>query len=368
MGYAPPPTNWTNPNGNVTPTGTVFDVYSWAPKTNANGTVGADYYQNGTPINNTDYGKATGYNYGDLESWLNGQNAAPSSGGTTQQANGSITGPSQADLTNLTNAQYATQRSQLQGLLDVLPSQQDNANLHVVNSYQNNLNGLDTQNAEGQRNLGLASDQLNQNKAQNLQQLKDQISSQFNNYLQQPGVGDSSAAGMLAFGLGRQASTQRSNVLRSAGQQQQQIDLQGQNLSDQYGQQKQGLDQWKADQLNSIATQFMTQRQQLEQQMAGADATRAQALAQQNSANMQQALQALQNLQGLYGTQSQQLQAQYQNVNAPSVSLGNLGQYQVQPISQQQLQGFQTMPQANQGGTPDLVAPLFRKPQDQLGF
>lgn len=268
---------------------------------------------------------------------------------------------------NLYNAQYDTQRSQLQNQLNTLPAAQQAAQLKALNSYQTNLNGLDTQNAQGQRNLQVATNQVNTSKAQSLQQLKDQVGTMYNSYLRQPGVSDSSAGSLIGQALGASASKNRAGVLQNAGNQLQGIGMQQQDLATSYHQQHAALDSWKNETLSGIAQQFMQQQQSLQQQMAGADAQKAQGLAQQNSALTQQAVAALQNLQNLYKTQSEQLVNQYQNPQAPNVDLGGLGQYQTQAISAGQLQGIGAIPQANQSQTPDLAAPLFKK-QDQFNF
>lgn len=289
-------------------------------------------------------------------------NARQSYGGGLYANNSSSFNP------QIFEAQYGANKANLQGQLDTLPAAQQASELGAVNSYQNNLNHLDTQNAQGTRDLGLAQDQVNRSKSQSLQQLRDQVGSMYNSYLRQPGVSDSSAAGMIANALGSSASKNRYNVLQGASDQTQKIGNQQQDLQTSYQQQHDALDQWKAQTLNDINMKFLQSRQSIEQQMAGADATKAQALAQQNQGLVQDALSALSNLQNLYGQQKQQLISQYQNIAAPNADLGSLGQYAVKPIDAGKLQGIQTGFQPGQSQTPDLVAPIFQKKQDQFNM
>jgi hypothetical protein len=357
-------------SGSVTPTFNtntqqISPDYHWAD----NGTGGVNYFAGNSPISREIYQSVRpNENVSAIEQWVAQQHQQPGDIGTA-----AATGPGYGtsgltpqDSLNLLGANYDTQRSQFQNQLNVLPQAQQNADLRVSNSFQNSQNGLDSSLAMGQRNLKVAGDQLNQSKAMNLQQLKDQVGSMYDSYMRQPGVSDSSAGGLISNALGRSASNSRANLLMNTGQQQQRLDLQGSDMQTQYNTQTQALQQQKADALNQIGMQFMQQRHQIEQQMAGADANKAQALAQQNSANLQQAMQALQNLQALYGRQSQELEQQYSQYNAPSYDLGNLAQYQVQPYSVGQLQGFRGVPAVN-SSAPDMVAPMFKK-QDNLGF
>jgi hypothetical protein len=303
---------------------------------------------------------------------ISAYNPATGGGGTT---GGSTTGGttgltgSGSGINPALNQQYLdTQHSILNTQLSGLGPQRQSAEASVLNQYQTGMNNLDVQNAQGQRNLDLSTKQVNTSKAQSLQQLKDQVASMYEGYLRTPGVSDSSAGGMIGNALGRSASKNRFGVLQNSSNQLNQIGNQQQDMQVQYDQSRTQLDSWKQQTLNQIQQDFAAKQADIQQKLASADATQAQALAQQNAAYTQQAISALQNLQSVYSQTQQQINQSYLG-NAPTnPDLGQLGQYAVKPIDAGKLQGFRQGTNINQGQTPDLVAPIFKKPNDQFSF
>lgn len=266
----------------------------------------------------------------------------------TVSAGGGSVSTSKVDP-NFVNQAYDTKIAGLQSVLDTLQPQQDSANLQVSNQYQNQANTLQTQQAQGHRNLDMAQGQVDEGKARSLNDLRNQVQTMgmsYNNQLGAYGAGDSSAAGLIQQALSGMASKNRANVMDSAGQQTQQIQLQGQDLDTEFQNNMKSLDDWKAASLNDIATKFLQQRQAIQQQMVGANADRYQALAQADASYTNQAIQQLAQLEGVYKQQATDLVGRYQSMQAPQQAIsGNLLQYAVNPISAGQIQGIRNVPQ-----------------------
>jgi hypothetical protein len=250
---------------------------------------------------------------------------------------------------NFVNQAYDTKIAGLQSLMDTLDPQQDAAGLQVNNQYQNQSNALQSQQAQGHRNLDMAQNQVDTSKAHSLNDLRNQVATMgmsYNNQLGAYGAGDSSAAGMIQQALSGQASKNRSNVMNNAAQQGQAITMQGQDLDTEYQNNLKSLDDWKAASLNDVATKFLQQRQAIQQQMVGANADRYQALAQADASYTQQAIQQLSQLEGVYRQNAQDLVGRYQQMTAPGMSVNPaLQQYAVQPITPGQLSGLSGIPQ-----------------------
>jgi hypothetical protein len=250
---------------------------------------------------------------------------------------------------NFVNQAYDTKIAGLQSLYDTLNPQQDAASLQVNNQYQNQSNAMQSQQAQGHRNLDMAQNQVDTSKAHSLNDLRNQVATMgmsYNNQLGAYGAGDSSAAGMIQQALSGQASKNRANVMNNAAQQGQAITMQGQDLDTEYHNNIKSLDDWKAASLNDIATKFLQQRQAIQQQMVGANADRYQALAQADASYTQQAIQQLSQLEGVYRQNAQDLVGRYQQMTAPGMSVNPaLQQYAVQPITPGQLSGLSGIPQ-----------------------
>lgn len=266
---------------------------------------------------------------------------------------------------NFVNQAYDTKIAGLQSVLDTLNPQQDAANLQVNNQYQNQANALQGQQAQGHRNLTLAQNQVDDGKAKSLNDLRNQVQTMgmsYNNQLGAYGAGDSSAAGMIQQALSGMASKNRANVMDSAAQQGQQIQLQGQDLDTEFNNNLKSLDDWKAASLNDIATKFLQQKQQIQQQMVGANADRYQALAQADASYTNQAIQQLAQLEGTYKQQSSQLVGQYQSMTAPNAQINPaLQQFAVNPISAGQIQSLGSVPQVQTNNSAYQVPRKFNE-------
>lgn len=324
-----------------------------------------------TPLGNT---RDFGGNYGQA-TFITDPNrpqatdTPPTGGGSTIS-----TGPTATDkaqYADFTNKSYDTKISGLQSVYDTLNPQEDNARLNVNNQWQNQSNALQSQKAIGDRNLNMAEQQVGEQKVKSLADLGRQVQTMgmsYNNQLGSYGAGDSSANDMIQRALSGMASKNRANVMGSASQQETQIGLQRGDLQTEFDNNFKSLEDWKSSSLNDIATKFMQQRQQIQQQMAGANADRAQALAQIDRNYVGMAMQALGNLENQYRNAATELVGKYQSMAAPNAAISdNLQQFAVNPISAGKINQMSTAPGYSQGNTP--VAAAYRRPFDQdYGF
>jgi hypothetical protein len=311
------------------------------------------------------YGQSAQQAVGNLDNYYNQYQKSLNNSPPTGPA-----GPSaaeKAEYAGFTNKAYDTKIAGLQSVYDTLNPQEDNARLNVNNQYQNQTNALSSQKAIGERNLNMAGEQVEAGKVKSLADLGHQVQTMgmsYNNQLGNYGAGDSSAAGLIQQALSGMASKNRANVVGSASQQQTQIGLQRQDLQTNFDNNWKSLDDWKSSSLNDIATKFMQQRQQIQQQMAGANADRAQALAQIDRSYVNMAMQALGNLETQYRSAASELVGKYQSMAAPNAAISdNLQQFAVKPIEAGKIASMTASPGYSQGNQPTAAA--FRRPFEQ---
>lgn len=295
-------------------------------------------------------------------------NRALTNGTFTGSGAGNGDGKVSADFVNQA---YNTKISGLRGIMDTLNPQEDAARLNVQNQFTNQGNALKSQKAIGERNLGLAQEQVDTSKVKSLADLRRQVETQGRSYANQLGsygAGDSSAAGLINQALSGLASRNRSDVLGNAAQQTRAIDLQTQDLNTEFDNNMKMLEDWKNTSLNDIATKFLQQRQAIQQQMQTADADRYQALAQLDASYTQQAIQQLASLEGQYRQSANELIGQYKNLQGPNVGISsNLQQFQVAPISAGRIGQLSAVPSVSAGNQPISVA--NRRPfEEDYGF
>jgi hypothetical protein len=299
--------------------------------------------------------------YANYDQFLQGYNQYQQQQATQQKS------AENAKYADFTNKAYDTKIAGLRSIMDTLNPQEQAAQLNVQNQWTNQSNMLQGQKAIGDRNLKLAGEQVEAGKVKGIADLNRQVQTMgmsYNNQLGSYGAGDSSASQMIQQALSGMASKNRANVMGGASQQQQQIGLQQQDLEFEYGNNMKGLEDWKNGALNDIATKFLQQRQAIQQEMAGADASRAQALAQIDSSYVNQAMQQLSNLENQYRTASQELIGKYTNLQGPGFKIAdNLQQFAVQPISAGKINQIGTAPSYSQGNQPTAAA--YRRPFDQ---
>lgn len=284
----------------------------------------------------------------------------------TNTTNDTVNRQAQIDFIN---RGYDTKLTGLQGQLDTLTPAQQAAELRTQNQYQNQFNSLQTQHAQGQRNLNYSRNQVNEQQQRGLKGLRDQLAQQsmgYSNQLGAYGAGDSSAANMVNFALAGQASRNRGDVMQGSADQLSEIGMQEQDLNMAFEQNRKTLDDWKQSTLAELAQTFAQQKFQIQQEMANADLSRQQQLAQYDAAMTQSALDRLSQIQDMYTQQSADLINRYQNIFAPqNVQIApNLQQYEVKPIDPGQIQNMQ-MPTAVNPES-ELAVAMRRRDEDLL--
>lgn len=256
-------------------------------------------------------------------------------------------GTSAANQSNIdyVNKSFDTKLAGLRAQLSTLDPQRQAAELQIGNEYQTKNNRLAEDKTVGLNNLDQSRAQIADSRLRGLSDIARQLQQQgssYNNQLGAVGAGDSSAAQLVNFALGQQASNARGDLVRNASQQSQAVDQQQADLIRNYERNKQDLDTWKTQQLTDIAAKFLNIKNQIQNDMANADMERQQQLAQYDAAVTQSALQRLSDIQTSYQQQANQLNDLYKNTFAPKdIAVDpTLQQYEVQPISADQLAGL----------------------------
>lgn len=262
---------------------------------------------------------------------------------------------------------FDTQIRGLQGQLDQLPQSQSIANLQLQQNYQDNMNQLQGAHDQGVRDLGIARDTVNRNRAMSLDDIAKQVEQMgmsYNNQLGAYGAGNSSAAGLIQQALAGQAAKNRQSVLQGSTDQLQAIGNQQNDLETQFQQQHTALDHWKQSQAAQIMDTFNQQMRQLQESIVNAQGDKAQYLANYQPQLVQQAIDGLSKLQSVYNDTSQSLIKQYQNAAGPNFQIDKgLGQFQVHATPAGSVAGVDTAPL--QQVAYDPVAALLQKRQDQ---
>jgi hypothetical protein len=246
---------------------------------------------------------------------------------------------------NLVNQMFDTKVAGLQSQYDSLAPQEQSAQLGISNQFTTKSNDLSTARAQGDRNLNMSRNQVNEYRARSLKDIRDNLLNQsmsYNNQLGAFGAGDSSAASQIQRALSGLASKNRGNVVSDASNQETQINIKQEDLATAFQQNMRDLNAWRQNSLAELANKFMTQRQQIQQAMSQADVDRAQQLAQYDQSQTQVAIERLANLENMYRTQATQISDFYKNYFAPKdISIApELQQYQVNPISAGELRNL----------------------------
>jgi hypothetical protein len=254
-------------------------VFSWSP----NGNGGANYYENGSPITNTQYGAGSGVNYGQLEQYLAGQ--------PSQSASSSTGGGASMGYVPVLNPNYSAYNDYVNQMSNLIDQTQGNQTQQVNNNYNDSLLGLNNDYQTGQDNLKHSSDLVDQQQANSLRDLNTNMQNSFQqaqNQLGNLGAGDSSAVDQYSYALNKSGNQNRANILQQSNNNRDNINLQQNALGRQHDQQLSSLNTWKSNALLNISSQYAQQRAQLEQLRASAPAQYVQQLQQLNQGTMGQ--------------------------------------------------------------------------------
>lgn len=250
------------------------------------------------------------------------------------------------------NAQADLTKSKLSSILSTLDPQQNVANAKVLNQFQTSRNDLLGNKATGDRNLNYADQQVQGNKIRDLKTLGDrirQMNFSYSNQLGAYGAGDSSAAGLISNAVAQQGANSRGDILRGASDQQTQIGFQREDLERAFTGSMTKLDEWKQNNLADIASSFAEKKNQIQEAMATADASRYQELAQLDASFTAQALDSLKNLENMYQGQANDLVSRFKTILGPqNVGIApGLQEFAVQEVNPSELAGLRMPQQVN---------------------
>lgn len=236
--------------------------YQWRD----NGQGGINYYQNGTPVTRELF-QAGVRNQGDtqtdvdaLEDWV----ASRYSGGQQDQAGASATGGS-----SLTDSFRNQQLARLNERENMYKGD-------IERQYGDQVAGANMARGQGEQNINRSREKLSINRTNSLRDLAGNIRQQ-NQALQirlgNAGAGDSSATKMGAYALQNLQNSNRNQILENVAQSEKDIQIQWDQLQQNFAQNMRNLDTWKQSQLNRIIDQFQQSRDQLSaaQQLAQID-------------------------------------------------------------------------------------------------
>lgn len=267
------------------------------------------------------------------------------------------------------NKAFDVKKAGLQGQLDSLAPQQQAGELRIANQYQNQRNSLERSRATGLGNLDESQRQVQAGRERNLKSIRDQLeqrSMHYANLLGSYGAGDSSATQDVSRILSGNAAENRGEVLRNVSEQETTIANQRRDLENAYVENKNTLDSWKQQSLADLYSQFAQQKNAIMNEMANADVTRQQQLAQYDAALTQSAIDALTNIENMYRQQTADMVSRFQNIFAPqNVQIAdNLLQYEVKPISAGTLDGLRMPAPVNPEN--EVIAALRKREEEQL--
>lgn len=242
------------------------------------------------------------------------------------------TGGGTSSNINAINSAYDTLSNYYKGLQGTIDPQKQIAQGQTDTQYSDNLNSLTHQRDAAFANLDNQTNVVNQSYQKSLAQLGNNIRNTMQgqqNALGVNGAGDSSASVMLAHALSQLQNQNRSYMNQDMNNQLNQIGLSRTADTNQFSDQKQQLDDWKTSQYQNIATQYAQLAQQINEKLAGNEQYRQLALANAGQWASGQAQQVDNTLKGSLDSLNQT----YAQNQAPSVSMGNLPQYQATAIN-----------------------------------
>ena len=219
---------------------------------------------------------------------------------------------------------YDQQLQGLRGQYDSIPVYRDVAANDIYKGYNDQNKQLTDQYGTGQQNQQLAQQHLEMSRSNGVRDLGDQLRQSLNGYQMQlgtMGAGNSSAAGLLAYGLQQQGNKGMNDLNQQYNNQQEGLNVAGKNLNDGYQNSVKNLVDWRDSQLHSIASTYASQQGVIQSQMDGSLISKAYAM-QQNQALAQQTLDQMRSLDAQHGTTLQQLNDHFASVKSDNHDIG----------------------------------------------
>jgi len=321
--------------GTPTPRPTSQNNYQY--EYTANG--GVKYYKNGSPISNTEYASATGWDTNAIES--RAQTGGGATGNTDQSQidtgtgyyGGYSTGGSTAPRYSVADerAAYDDQISALERLLGHTNTQRDSGLQSMNERFNSEKSTLDNQRTRAMNDYAAKETQNTQDRERGMGEVDNFANSSYSNLqrlLQGANAGSSSVAReLMPYLVSKAATTRRTGVVDTAGRNAQSIASAKDDAEYQYGQSFQELENNKKaneksflESIYSKQNEFDAQRKdlQMKRDMAsgkGYQAARDAASGIQNSMNDRQA-----QLASLFGQYKPTFTARAMNTKAPELS------------------------------------------------
>lgn len=256
---------------------------------------------------------------GQLQTYKNGQwqtgavlgdvTTTPNVTNDTGAYTGGGTGSNTALQANTINQVYDARNGRLQYLLDQMPTQQDKALGQYNQSWDLNRSALDNSYNQGKANLDFQTQQNDQQKVRSFRDIASGIRNTLesaSNRLGTMNAGDSSAAPMLAYALANLQAQQRGQANDVYNTNATQIGLARNSMEGDYNQQLNALNVEKQQRIQDIADKYLQTRQQILDEMANSDQSRAYELANIGQQYTMKALSDINALESQYNQASQQ--------------------------------------------------------------
>lgn len=238
---------------------------------------------------------------------------------------GSIGGTNTGVQRNAINSVYDQRISRLNDLAAALAPKQQAALDQYMQGFNLNSGLLADARDRGLRNLDIATQTNDQNKAQSFQDIASGIRNSiaaFRNQLGTMNASDSSAADIFApYAFARLQGQQRGDVMNTYNQNATQIDIARQNVEGDFANQLNQMKFEKDNAVRGIVDQYAQIRQQISDELATADEARAFELANLGQQYTLKAMASIQALDQQFQDTSNALASKYQAMTANTDSL-----------------------------------------------
>lgn len=252
--------------------------YQWVD----NGNGGVNYFRNGQPITNTQFGQGTGQNYGNIENWVKSQYAAKQGNvlDASTQAGG---GGNNTAATNAANASsyYTDLINQLTRQLTGAQGQESTGLNNIEQGYNKSLS--DTNNQESSALSGLETNRVTnaRDRETNIGNINTDAHSAFSSLMSllgHAGAGVSSAASTTApQAVARDASGKRAGANQTFNSNESSINTAVDKTKQDYQSALDDLLSQKNNAITNFESGLLGQEGQLEQQIGAAKINRSQA-------------------------------------------------------------------------------------------
>lgn len=265
--------------------------YAYTFKPNDNGTIGVDYYYNGQPISNSQWGgdisasdleKAASMNYRSYDDYLldNGgvtsdrredPQIGPSAINTSDRREDLAPTPTPTSTINSPSANYADESAYYQDQLDMLnrllgrvDTQQNTGRTNIANRYETEKTNLGNLKTRTMNEYGEQDIENTKDREQGLGQVGSFLNTSYNSLMRLlggAGAGVSSVAReVVPRMVSKSGSVRRAGVFDTFGRNAKTIDSARTDATDQYTNSENELNRWKEDEENKLNTNSENER------------------------------------------------------------------------------------------------------------